>query len=117
MKKQKLKFIISKSGNKKPRISFFRHIAGRGGWSEWVYPTPNNIYLFKCCDCGLVHDMEFGSLIERNRKGIEFEVVKLPPEIRVMFRARRNKTLRRGVEKGTKSPYPNRRRTKPLPPN
>lgn len=27
------------------------------GWSEWVHPLPG--YLMKCCDCGLVHEMEF----------------------------------------------------------
>lgn len=27
------------------------------GWSEWVHPLPG--YRMKCCDCGLVHDMEF----------------------------------------------------------
>lgn len=27
------------------------------GWSDWVHPLPG--YLTKCCDCGLVHEMEF----------------------------------------------------------
>jgi hypothetical protein len=27
------------------------------GWSEWVHPRPG--YLMQCCDCGLVHAMEF----------------------------------------------------------
>lgn len=27
------------------------------GWSEWIHPLPG--YLLQCCDCGLVHDMEF----------------------------------------------------------
>ncbi len=27
------------------------------GWCEWV--IPRNTYRMGCCDCGLVHDMEF----------------------------------------------------------
>jgi hypothetical protein len=31
--------------------------AGPDGWSEWIHPLPG--YLMQCCDCGLIHDMEF----------------------------------------------------------
>lgn len=31
--------------------------AGEDGWCDWVHPLPG--YLMKCCDCGLVHEMEF----------------------------------------------------------
>ena len=27
-------------------------------WSRWCYPTMED-YKLVCCDCGLVHDMEF----------------------------------------------------------
>lgn len=27
------------------------------GWSEWVHPLPG--YLFQCCDCDLIHEMQF----------------------------------------------------------
>lgn len=27
------------------------------GWSEWIHPLPG--YLMQCCDCGLIHEMEF----------------------------------------------------------
>ena len=27
------------------------------GWSEWVHPLPG--YLMQCCDCGLIHEMQF----------------------------------------------------------
>jgi hypothetical protein len=30
---------------------------GDDGWSDWVHPLPG--YRMQCCDCGLVHDMEF----------------------------------------------------------
>lgn len=27
------------------------------GWSDWIHPLPG--YQMKCCNCGLVHSMEF----------------------------------------------------------
>lgn len=27
------------------------------GWSEWIHPLPG--YLMQCCDCGLIHEMEY----------------------------------------------------------
>lgn len=31
------------------------------GWSEWIHPTPSGDrgYLMQCCDCGLIHEMQF----------------------------------------------------------
>jgi hypothetical protein len=31
--------------------------ADEEGWSDWIHPLPG--YLMQCCDCGLIHDMEF----------------------------------------------------------
>lgn len=30
---------------------------GKNGWTKWVRPKPT--YLLGCCDCGLVHTIEF----------------------------------------------------------
>jgi len=30
---------------------------GADGWSDWLAPTPG--YRMACCDCGLVHEMQF----------------------------------------------------------
>lgn len=27
------------------------------GWSDWIHPLPG--YKMACCDCGLVHNMQF----------------------------------------------------------
>lgn len=70
-------------------MKFKNHKAGRGGWSEWVYPTEK--YFFKCCDCGLVHEIHFKTFVEKKYKGKLFEVIPLPKIIRTMFRARRKK--------------------------
>ena len=55
---------------------FKQHYAGKGGWSEWVYPN-RRLYKMACCDCGLVHDMQFKLLPRGLGKAI-------------VFRARRN---------------------------
>lgn len=75
---------------KKKIVRFKHHKPGRGGWSEWIYPSKK--YLMKCCDCGLVHEIEFATFLERNRrKDGYFQAIKLPDEIRSMFRVRRYK--------------------------
>ena len=62
----------------------------RGGWTDWVFPKTES-YLFKCCDCGLVHEMQFKTFVESDRKGESFSANFLPKPIRAMFRARRTK--------------------------
>ena len=42
---------------KKPRFRIEREI-GRDRWTRWVQPRPEK-YLIKCCDCGLVHELQF----------------------------------------------------------
>jgi hypothetical protein len=73
---------------------FEKHIAGRGGWSKWV--TPADGYLFKCCDCGLVHELEFRIFVETNRRKDGSFLVNLLPSrvnqvIRTQLRARRER--------------------------
>ena len=36
-------------------------VAGRGGWSEWQQPVMKG-YLMRCCDCGLIHEIQFKTL-------------------------------------------------------
>lgn len=62
------------------------------GWCDWVRPLMAG-YRMACCDCGLVHDMQF-QVIKRGRtfpdgswEGTEVDGDKF----RVAFRARRNK--------------------------
>ena len=45
-------------------------------WTEWIYPNRKK-YKLACCDCGLVHDMQF-DLIKRGLGN------------RIVFRAKRN---------------------------
>jgi hypothetical protein len=69
---------------------FINHIAGRGGWSEWVMPKMEK-YLMKCCDCGLVHEVQFRTGLNSKWKGDKI-FTEAPKEMRAQFRMRRYKT-------------------------
>lgn len=60
------------------------------GWSDWQAPIMNG-YKMGCCDCGLVHDMEFEVGIAvydpNDPEAFELEPIK---NGRVLMRARRN---------------------------
>lgn len=61
------------------------------GWCDWVQPA--ELYRMGCCDCGLVHDMQFR--IVRVKEDLGNGVFTLGDEIPrtkalVHFRARRN---------------------------
>lgn len=70
---------------------FKKMIAGHGGWCDWQAPVMKG-YLMKCCDCGLVHELEFKTFAEtKQRRGGAYEIVEMPWPIRVLFRARRQR--------------------------
>lgn len=65
---------------------------GEDGWSDWIQPVMTG-YKMGCCDCGLVHNMEFVAVraSAKNPDGT-FEYEELDTtEFRVTFRAQRNK--------------------------
>jgi hypothetical protein len=54
-------------------------------WSEWVCPDPTQ-YFMKCCDCGLVHEMQFNVVkYSEGDKCEDFD----DPYVQAVFRARR----------------------------
>lgn len=76
----------------------------RNGWCRWV-PVQMKGYKMACCDCGLVHDMDFYAVKVLRRIGKSgFQYTELPrSKYRVVFRARRNRrstaAMRRGKSK------------------
>lgn len=44
-----------------------------GDWTEWIYPHRTK-YKLACCDCGLVHDMQFALIKRGLGKAIVFRV-------------------------------------------
>ena len=76
---------------------------GRGGWSEWQQPVMNG-YLMKCCDCGLVHEMQFKALEQTGTADKHgYWPAKPIKNGRVSFRARRAKTTRMKIIKPRKA--------------
>lgn len=65
---------------------FIKHeVANEGDWSEWVNPNSEQ-YFMKCCDCGLVHEMQFK--VAKYSEGDECEFVD-DADLQAVFRARR----------------------------
>lgn len=60
-----------------PRIP--THYMEANGWTKWIQPVMRG-YRMACCDCGLVHDMDF-------------KVVRHGKRNNVQLRARRNERL------------------------
>ncbi len=60
------------------------------GWSRWLPPDPNN-YLMACCDCGLVHRMQFRAIKITKRKANGYYTYEVlgPSTHQVLFRAQR----------------------------
>jgi len=54
-------------------------------WSGWVNPDPEQ-YFMKCCDCGLVHEMQFK--VAKYSEGDKCEFV-ADADLQAVFRARR----------------------------
>ena len=69
---------------------FFTHnVEQPYDWTEWVCPDPKG-YLMKCCDCGLVHEAEFGVVrykSETEREDCDFVD---DPNLQAVFRMRRS---------------------------
>jgi len=65
---------------------FIKHeVESFDDWSEWVNPKPEQ-YFMKCCDCGLVHEMQFK--VAKYAEGDECEFVE-DADLQAVFRARR----------------------------
>jgi len=69
---------------------FFTHTVDQPyDWSEWVCPDPKG-YLMKCCDCGLVHEAEFGVVRYRSKEEREDCEPVDDPNLQAVFRMRRS---------------------------
>lgn len=63
---------------------YLRMVELDDGWSEWVHPLPG--YKMSCCECGLVHNMQF-KIVEKGR---------------IIFRAQRNSRATAAVRREKK---------------
>lgn len=100
-------------------MKFDKLIEGRNGWTKWQYPLMKT-YRMACCDCGLVHSVQFGVIqqttVETKKAGFRYRVIE-SPEMRVRMRAKRNnkqtRLLRKKDHITIEHPKP-RRRSMPL---
>lgn len=59
------------------------------GWSDWMMPVMKK-YHMGCCDCGLVHTMQFKVFRVDKKSGQFSEGPEVSKTHRVLFRAQRN---------------------------
>jgi hypothetical protein len=71
-------------------LEFEKHIENDDGWCDWTYPIHKG-YLMKCCDCGLVHEVEFQVLknIKKKKDGSKDGVLMDDDKYQVGLRMRR----------------------------
>ena len=71
-------------------VEFIKHeVENANDWSEWVCPDPKN-YLMKCCDCGLVHDAQFGVVRYKSETERDDCDMVNDPNLQAVFRMRRS---------------------------
>lgn len=60
------------------------------GWSDWEFPQMQG-YKMACCDCGLVHDMDFRVVKTKKLQDGSYEAEEIADDsFRVLIRAKRN---------------------------
>lgn len=64
------------------------------GWSEWIHPVPNagHGYLMQCCDCDLIHEMEF-AIVSRDAELNAGRLNEGEGQSVIIFRAKRFQAL------------------------
>lgn len=83
---------------------FTKHeVENEGDWSEWVCPDPTQ-YFMKCCDCGLVHEMQFN--VVKYSEGDECKPYN-DPDVQVVFRARRHQVAEKQEDSLAQSNWDN----------
>lgn len=60
----------------------------KDGWSRWETPIMKG-YLMHCCDCGLVHEVEFQAGVQKEGKRNGWFEMEEIPNGRVSLRMRR----------------------------
>lgn len=82
---------------------FIVETEGRNGWCRWVPPIMRG-YRMACCDCGLVHTMEFKVIrVTRKHRNGSYNYADLSAKkFRVMIRAKRNNRSTAAIRRGKK---------------
>lgn len=78
-----------------------REKAGPDGWTDWVTPIPFG-YRMACCDCSLVHEMEFRVVLTHSPMpdgGFRVEPID-GKKFRAQFRVKRNNRATAAMRRG-----------------
>lgn len=72
------------------RVLFGRRVyepeaAPHDGWTDWIHPEPG--YRLECCDCGLIHRMQF-AISDGTEDGAELNEGEASDRV-IVFRASR----------------------------
>jgi hypothetical protein len=60
------------------------------GWTHWITPKMF-LYRIRCCDCGLVHDVQFQAIQITSRRGEFYRYRELSSrKFQIQFKVRRN---------------------------
>lgn len=70
-----------------PRLK--KMVAREDGWCDWSMPVMDG-YRMACCDCGLVHTMQFKVLRVTKKSAMFSSGPDVSKNHRVLFRAKRN---------------------------
>lgn len=72
-------------------MTYKQHTENDDGYCDWETPVMEG-YKMACCDCGLVHEVDFGVLeIEEHLPNGDWKAVELPKDkYRVQMRMKRN---------------------------
>lgn len=77
-----------------------RMLEGPDGWCKWIAPQMRG-YRLGCCDCGLVHDVNFEvvKVMKTSPDGSWTHKVLDPQKYRVLMVARRNNRSTAGMRR------------------
>lgn len=69
--------------------------ADKGKYSKWITPKVRG-YRMACCDCGLVHELEFMAIDRKNRR-------LSCNKVQIKFRIKRNNRATAAIRRGSKT--------------
>lgn len=76
------------------KLKFKQEVGKNGDWTEWIRPRMTNYYM-SCCDCGLVHTLNFRvvKVLKVYKNGMKKGEILPKDEFEVEMKVKRNNKL------------------------